>query len=122
MPKKQTPKSSQFRARNGKGMELLTTELLKVLPLPDAVANPNDPMVFAKLFLAIGSWTMWVTSYDPKSRLLFGVVDHIEVEYGPVPIDELLKFTDFDGSLGFERSTSFSARPLTQCIKRSKAS
>lgn len=111
-------RQGDFRNRNGKGMELLTKQLLKDLPRREDI-NENGPIVYAKLFNPIGSWTWWVLAFNPESRLLYCVVQGEYLEAGDVPIDDLIRVEQM-GALGIERSLSFNYKPLSQCVDVSK--
>lgn len=62
-----------------------------------------------KLFDCMGSWTWYITEYDPETKMAFGLVDGHEQELGYISISEL-------ESLGWriERDLHWQPRSLAQ--------
>lgn len=93
-------------------MKLLTSELLKQLPPLYATEDQKDPSVICKFFDPCGSWTWFVTEFDPKKRLFFGLVHGFEDELGYFSLDDLEAIKGPLG-LGIERDCAFHPTPLS---------
>ena len=52
-------------------------------------SHKDDPIVWFKFFHPMSSWTWYLTEYDPKERLAFGLVTGFEAEIGYFSIEEL---------------------------------
>jgi len=52
-------------------------------------SDKDDPIMWFKFFHPMSSWTWYLTEYDPKERLAFGLVAGFETEIGYFSIDEL---------------------------------
>ena len=89
-------------------MKLLTTQLLKSFEKIGRQESTPDPMVIAKFFDPIGSWTWFATEYDPSTKMFFGLVHGIEKEWGPFGLEELENLT-LPLGLGIERDIYFDA-------------
>ena len=98
-------------------MKLLTSELLKQLPPLYATENQKDPTVICKFFDPCGSLTWFVTEFDPKKRLFFGLVHGLEDELGYFSLDELESIKGPLG-VGIERDGGF--RPTRLSVIREK--
>lgn len=71
-------------------MRLLTKELeAKLPPLYSQDGKGYEALALAKFFTPDSSWTWYVTEYDPKERVFFGLVDGFEKELGYFSLDEL---------------------------------
>ncbi|MCA9214655.1 MAG: DUF2958 domain-containing protein [Planctomycetales bacterium] len=68
---------------------LMTKELAAEIPPLYSQEADADPVAMAKLFTPDASWTWYVTEYDPRERLCFGLVDGLEREWGYFSLDEL---------------------------------
>ena len=67
-----------------------TPKMLNKIPRIGKQDGVRDPKVYLKFF--IGGWTWYVTEYDPKERLFFGLVVSPmmpEGEWGYFSYDEL---------------------------------
>lgn len=84
--------------------------------IPRLYANESvdDPLAVLKFFTPDGSWTWYLTEYDPEERLAFGLVVGHERELGYFSIKELEKPR---GPLGLpiERDVNFQPTPLSKC-------
>ena len=77
------------------------------------VEPPEKPMALVKLFDPTGSWTWFISSYDPKTRLAFGLVHGFEIEYGDISMEELVEFRGRMG-LPIERDLYWTPKPLSE--------
>ena len=75
-----------------------------------------DNIARVKLFDPTGSWTWYISEYDPKSRVAFGRVHGQDDEYGYINMAELV---DYRGQFGLpiERDLHWAPRPLGQCTR-----
>lgn len=72
-------------------MKLITKAIARKLP-PLGSQDGKDATevkVPLKLFDPTGSWTWYLTEFDPVQRLFFGFVVGLEEELGYVSLDEL---------------------------------
>ena len=53
----------------------------------------RDAPVNIKLFDAFGSWTWYITEYDPTEDIAFGLVKGFDTELGEIYIPELRELT-----------------------------
>lgn len=67
-----------------------------------------------KLFDPTGSWTWYISEYDPKTREAYGRVHGFEDEYGYIYMPELVEFRGRFG-LPIERDLHWQPRPLSEC-------
>jgi hypothetical protein len=76
-----------------------------------------DPIVKVKLFNPSGSWTWFITEYDPETGDAFGLVDGQEEELGYF---NLIELADVRGSLGLpiERDLHWTPKPLSECYRK----
>ena len=94
---------------------LIPEELAKTIPPLYETQNVADPLARVKLFTPDGSWTWYVTEFDPVETLCFGLVIGHEREFGYFSMAELAKV---HGPLGLkiERDLHFSPTPVSQCM------
>ena len=99
-------------------MKLFTKEiekrLIKNYQVNKGKEKTIDHKVVVKLFNPTGIGTWYLTEYDPKTDLAFGLCCIHEKEIGSVSMKELREFRGQFG-LGIERDTSFKPRPLADC-------
>ena len=95
-------------------MELITKEDLEKLP-GIGETDGTDAIVYVKIFHPCGSYTAYVTEYDPKSEQAFGLVCNLENELGYFSIKEMRETEVF--GLGFERDICFKPRKLSEIMK-----
>ena len=94
-------------------MKLVTKELEKKLPsLYEQDGKGDEAIAYAKFFDPCGSWTWYVTEYDPKEKLCFGLVDGLEKELGYFSITELESITRPFG-LRIERDIHFTPTKIS---------
>ena len=74
----------------------------------------EDGIARVKLFDPTGSWTWYISEYDPETRTAFGRVHGFEDEYGYIDMKELVEAR---GRLGLpiERDLWFKPTPLKDC-------
>lgn len=99
-----------------KAHELMPAEIAASVPGLYATEHEKDPTVRVKWFTPDGSWTWFVTEYDPASGQCFGLVDGFEQELGYFDLGEIEQLR---GPLGLrvERDLHFTPRPLSQVRK-----
>ncbi len=66
-------------------MKLLTKAIEAQLP----ALNEGTKKAYVKFFTPWGSWSWFATEYDPKERVLFGLVAGFEREWGYFSLTEL---------------------------------
>jgi len=81
---------------------------------PLAQGDDGDGIARVKLFDPTGSWTWYLSEYDPESRTAFGRVFGQDDEYGNIYMPELV---DYRGQFGLpiERDLHWTPRPLSEC-------
>ena len=87
------------------------------VPIPGDTTDLTDPMALIKLFDPTGSWSWYITDYDPDTRVAFGLVDGFEQELGSFSMEELV---DLRGQFGLplERDLHWQPRPISECYRR----
>ena len=70
-------------------------------------------MALVKLFDPTGSWTWYISEYDPDTRTAFGLVDGFERELGYFSMEELVNLRGRFG-LPLERDLHFKPQPLSE--------
>ena len=79
--------------------------------------NPNDIKIVAKLFDPCSKWTWYITEFDPKTRVFFGLVRGFENEMGYFRLEELEAVKGKLG-LGIERDLHFGRHMLSEAMER----
>ena len=69
-------------------------------------------MAPAKLFSPYGNWTWYVTEWDRRPELCFGLVQGFETELGYFSLDELAEATVFGGVPAVERDLYWQPKTL----------
>lgn len=82
--------------------------------LPTYEELAGDPIAHVKLFDPTGSWTWYIASYDPETRIAWGLVDGFEKELGDFSMEELVTIRGRFG-LPLERDLYWTPRPLAEC-------
>ena len=103
-----TETTTTWRDAHGglRGHELMTKELGDAIPALHAnenVENYDDVLAPMKLFSPYGSWTWYVTEWDPQTGTCFGLVEGFETELGHFDLTELAEVTVFGGVPAVER-------------------
>lgn len=91
---------------------LLTKALAARFASVGSQENVADPVVIAKFFHPMSSWTWYATEYDPTDKIFFGRVDGFESEWGNFSLEEL-ETTKARG-LGMERDLYWTEKPISQ--------
>lgn len=84
------------------------------VPSTDEALSQENPMALIKLFDPTGSWTGFISGYDPETRIATGRVHGLEDEYGDFGMEELVEFRGRFG-LPIERDLYWEPRPLKDC-------
>ena len=94
--------------------KLLPDEIAETLPKLYSTEEEKDPIARVKFFTPDSSWTWYVTEYDPRERLCFGLVIGLDHEKGYFSLDEL---ESVKGPLGLaiERDLHWQPKPVSQC-------
>ncbi len=89
------------------------------LPLEiDWDSEPNDILLKVKLFNPTGIGTWWIASYDPETKIAFGVAELFERESGDFDLEEIVEFRGVFG-LPIERDLSYrTPRSLAEVLNR----
>ena len=84
------------------------------VPSIDEALSQENPMALVKLFDPTGSWTFYVSGYDPETRIATGRVHGHYDEYGDFGMAEIV---DFRGRFGLpiERDLYWTPRPIKDC-------
>ena len=95
----------------------------------DKLPTKPDDICRVKLFDPTGSWTWYISSYDPETRMAWGLVEVMKREYYHVYMPELLEglrheygdismpeLVEFRGRFGLpiERDLHWSPCPLSE--------
>lgn len=93
-------------------MQLITDELMRLIPALYATEHAADPIAWVKLFTPWTSWTWYVTEFDGNDTC-FGLVSGHERELGYFRLSELGEIRG-PGGLRIERDLYFSPTPLSR--------
>ena len=80
------------------------------LPRPE---EDMEPIARIKLFDPTGSWTWYISSYEPETGMALGLVDGFEKEQGYIYMPELLAYRGRFG-LPIERDLYWKPKPLSE--------
>ena len=99
-------------------MQLLTPDLLALLPRLRAQEHDADPIVYAKFFLPGTGWTWYVIEGEERNGdfLFFGFVIGTDSEFGYFLLTELESARDPLLNLAVERDLSFTQGRLTDVV------
>ena len=95
--------------------KLMTKELGDTIPAIRSTANveDNDDVVArAKLFCPYNGWRWYVTEWDAKTGLCFGLVEGFETELGYFDLTELSEVTVFGRVPAVERDLYWEPQTL----------
>ena len=94
--------------------KLIPDDVAETLPRLYSTEKEKDPIARVKFFTPDSSWTWYVTKYDPREHLCFGLVHGHEREFGYFSLDEL---ESVKGPLGLpiERDLYWQPKPVSQC-------
>lgn len=102
------------------GHQLMTKELGDAIPMLGANENVKDydtVLAPAKLFSPYSNWTWYITEWEAKTGLCFGLVEGFETEIGYFDLSELAEVTVFGSVPAVERDLYWNPRTLGE-IKR----
>jgi hypothetical protein len=74
----------------------------------------DEALVHVKLFDATGSWTWFITEFDPAENTAFGLVNGHEAELGYIDLNELANARGRMG-IGIEIDMQFKPHTLGAC-------
>lgn len=104
-----------------RGHELMTKELGKTIPplyANEDAAEHDAILARVKLFSPYSNWTWYVTEWDPKTGLCFGLVQGFETELGYFDLTELAEVTVFGGVPAVERDLYWKPKTLGEIRER----
>tara|TARA_R100000306_G_C4348283_1_gene128776 strand:+ start:290 stop:583 length:294 start_codon:yes stop_codon:yes gene_type:complete len=94
-------------------MKLLTKKILEKFQKTGSQETVSDPIVVAKFFHPIGSWSWYATEYDPENKMFFGLVHGLtKNEWGYFSLQEFQDMPKLSG-LGIERDMYFTPCPIS---------
>lgn len=94
-------------------MKLLTKEIEDKFKSTGSQENSDDPIILAKFFDPMGSWTWYATEYNPKDKIFYGLVHGWEKEWGYFSLDEL-ESVERPLGLGIERDIHFGYKHVSE--------
>ncbi len=102
------------RDPNNPAYVFIPEDMAEKIPKLYATEQEDDPLAVLKYFTPDGSWTWFLTEYDPEQRLAFGLVIGHERELG------YFSFTELEvvrGPMGLpvERDLHFQPKRLSLC-------
>ena len=102
------------RDPNNPAYVFIPEDTARNIPRLYATEQEADPLAVLKFFTPDGSWTWFLTEYDPEQRLAFGLVIGHERELGYFSLNELEVLR---GPLGLpvERDLHFQPKRLSLC-------
>ena len=102
------------RDPNNPAYVFIPEDTAEKLPKLYATEQEADPLAVLKFFTPDGSWTWFLTEYDPEQRLAFGLVIGHERELGYFSLNEL---EELRGPMGLpvERDLHFQPKRLSLC-------
>ncbi len=77
-------------------------------------AKGDEALVHVKLFDPTGSWTWFITEFDPTNNTAFGLVNGHEAEVGYIDLNELANVSGRMG-IGIEIDMHFKPQTLAAC-------
>ena len=77
-------------------------------------AKGDEALVHVKLFDPTGSWTWFITEFDPTNNTAFGLVNGHEAELGYIDLNELANVRGRMG-IGIEIDMHFKPQTLAAC-------
>lgn len=106
-------KNDPFDPTTNPAYDLIPESILPSLPPLYSAESQQDPVVHLKWFTPDSNWTWYVTEFDPKERLCFGLVIGFERELGYFSLDEI---REVRGPMGLpvERDLYFEPTPLSK--------
>jgi hypothetical protein len=92
-------------------------EVLQLTGTPALYAQDgkgDEALVHVKLFDPTGSWTWFITEFDPDENTAFGLVDGHDLEVGYIDLNELANVSGRSG-IGIEIDMHFKPQILGSC-------
>lgn len=81
--------TSAGRSKNQDALKMIPQDL----PIPKLYGTEHqkdyEKIVWVKLFTPRSDWTWYITEYNPRTQIAFGLVDGFEQEWGYISIQEL---------------------------------
>ena len=102
------------RDPNNPAYVFIPDDMAGKIPKLYATEQEDDPLAVLKYFTPDGSWTWFLTEYDPEQRLAFGLVIGHERELGYFSFTELEVLRGPMG-LPIERDLHFKTTRLSLC-------
>ena len=102
------------RDPNNPAYVFIPEDMAEKIPKLYATEQEDDPLAVLKYFTPDGSWTWFLTEYDPEQRLAFGLVIGHERELGYFSFTELEVLRGPMG-LPVERDLHFQPKRLSLC-------
>ena len=102
------------RDPNNPAYVFIPEDMAEKIPKLYATEQEDDPLAVLKYFTPDGSWTWFLTEYDPEQRLAFGLVIGHERELGYFSFTELEVLRGPMG-LSVERDLHFQPKRLSLC-------
>ena len=103
--------------------KLMTKELGDTIPALYAnenVEHYDAVLAPAKLFSPYNGWTWYITEWDPKTGLCFGLVEGFETELGYFDLTELAEVTVFGSVPAVERDLYWKPTTLGEIKRQSR--
>ena len=102
------------RDSNNPAYVFIPKDMAGKIPKLYATEQEADPLAVLKYFTPDGSWTWFLTEYDPEQRLAFGFVISHERELGYFSLNEM---EELRGPMGLpvERDVHFQPKRLSLC-------
>lgn len=100
-------------------MKLMTKAIMEKLPCLGETGEKDtkDVIVYAKFFNPMGSWTWYVTEYDPATKTCFGLVCGFEKELGYFSVAEFERYNS-NHPVGIERDKFYEPETLAHLFFR----
>ncbi len=98
-----------------RGHELMTKGLGETIPplyANENVADYDAVLAMVKLFSPYSNWTWYLTEWDSKTGLCFGLVEGFEMELGYFDLTELAEVAVFGGVPAVERDLFWKPKTL----------
>ena len=103
--------------------KLMTRELGDTIPAlyaNDGADDPDAVVARVKLFSPYTGWRWFITEWDAKTGLCFGLVEGFETELGYFSLDELAEATVLGGVPAVERDLYWKPTTLGEIRRQSR--
>ncbi len=101
-------------------MQLLTQEIKTKFEKSGSQEDVEDPKIIAKFInMFHGSARWYAIEYNPQTKIFFGYVTGMGQvdELGTFSLDEMEEFNNQNGTLGFERDSTWNSNNTLSMIK-----